>query len=89
MHVHSAAMGLNAMVAYAAVNERAAAAQRAAEVRKRLLKAAQATNCDASQEETLLIGRWLNSSHPDQQQGQGSPAAGYRSAAEGEDSTFA
>jgi hypothetical protein len=61
MHIHPAAMGLHSISTYAAAeNERAAAAKRAAEVRKRLLKAAQTANTNASPEETLLLGRWLN-----------------------------
>ena len=84
MHVHPAAIGLHPIDAYAAGNERTAAAQQAAEVRKRLLKAAQSANAGASPEETLLIGRWL-----DQPQREVLPADGYHPAAEGEDSDFA
>jgi len=84
MHVHPAAIGLQPIGIYAADNERAAAAQQAAEVRKRLKKASQSANAGASQEETLLIGRWL-----DQPQSEVLPVDGYRPAAEGEDSDFA
>jgi len=83
MHVHPAAIGLHPISAYAAGNERTAAAQRAAEVRKRLLKAAQSANVGASPEEALLIGRWLD--HP---QREAPPAGGYRAPAESEDSNF-
>jgi len=90
MHVHSSAVGLDPMSSYAAANERAAAAQRAAEVRKRLLRAAQNAGAGAGPEASFLIGRWLNhTSPPDQPQGQLSPASGYPPAAEGDDSHFA
>jgi hypothetical protein len=81
MHIHSAAIG--PISTYAAVNQRAAAAQRAAEVRKRLLKAAQTAISDASSEEILLVGRWLDSS-PGQ-----APQAGACRPPGGDDPDFA
>jgi hypothetical protein len=83
MHIHAAAIGRDSSNTYAAANQATAAAQRAAEVRKRLLKAAQGADTSASPEESLLISRWLG-----QPQNEGSPAGDYRSAAEGEDSDF-
>jgi hypothetical protein len=41
MHIHPAAVGLNSNNTYGLANERAASSQRAAEVRKKLLKAGQ------------------------------------------------
>jgi len=47
----------------AAQGERAAAAQRAAEVRKRLLKSGSEIEGAATPEESLLIGQWMDSRH--------------------------
>ena len=82
MHIHSAAMGLQPTSIYVAGNERAAAAQRAAEVRKRLLKSAQKVDEEAAADPdaTLLIGQWLDSRHS-----QVLPGDQYHAAAEGED----
>ena len=61
MHIHS--MGVNPAGFYAASEgERAANAQRAAEVRKKLLKSAAQIE-DATPEETLLISQWLDGRH--------------------------
>jgi hypothetical protein len=57
MHIRSASIEPHPMSITAAGSEHAAAAQRAAEARKRLLKAAQSAG---SPEEMLLIGRWLD-----------------------------
>jgi hypothetical protein len=83
MHIHPAAIGLHSINTYAAGNERAAVAQRTAEVRKKLLKSARSIETDASPEETLLIGQWLDSRHS-----QVLPADEYHSAAEGKDPDF-
>jgi hypothetical protein len=57
-------MNINAANFYSVGNgERAAAAQRAAEVRKKLLKSASSLEGEASPEESLLIGQWLDSRH--------------------------
>jgi hypothetical protein len=64
MHIHGNSMNVNAANLYsAAQGERAAAAQRAAEVRKKLLKSAAGIESGSSPEETLLIGHWLDSRH--------------------------
>jgi hypothetical protein len=55
-------MSVNAANLYsAAQGERAAAARRAAEVRKKLLQGAAGAEGESSPEETLLIGQWLGS----------------------------
>jgi len=87
MHIHSGSIGLHPGT-YAAANERAAASQRAAEVRKRLLKAGQSPNADATPEETLLISRWLGQPQPGESQpappqSQAQAAGSHRSPAEG------
>jgi hypothetical protein len=57
-------MAVNAANFYAAgQNEKTADSQRAAEVRRRLLKGAAQIDAAASPEETLLIGQWMDSRH--------------------------
>ena len=81
MHVHPAAVGLHDINTYALANERAANA-RAAEVRKRLLKAGQSDDpeVNADPDAMLLVGQWLDSRHS-----QVPPGDEYHSAAEGKD----
>ena len=63
MHIHGNSMAVNAANFYSATQEeRAAAAQRAASVRKKLIRSASALDM-ASPEETLLIGQWMDSQH--------------------------
>ncbi len=85
MHVHPAAIGQHPLSAYAAGNERAMAAQRAAEVRKRLLKSAQGIDEEAASDPdtVLLIGQWLDSRHS-----QVLPADEYQAAESGNDPDF-
>jgi hypothetical protein len=90
MHIHLSGMGMQG--AYGAGNgERAAAAERAAETRKKLLKAGQnagATGAgavaDADEDASLMIGQWTDSRHSEVM-----PAAQYHDAAEGDDPDFA
>ncbi len=65
MHVHPAAIGQHPLSAYAAGNQRATAAERAAEARKRLLKTAQSIDEEAASDPdaVLLIDQWLDSRH--------------------------
>jgi hypothetical protein len=64
MHIHGNSMSVNAANLYSAAHgERAAAAQRAVEVRKKLLKSAAGIEAGATPEETLLIGQWLDGRH--------------------------
>ena len=83
MHIHRAAIGLQPIDTYAAGNARAAAAQQAADARKRLRKALQGANAGASEEETLLIGQWLN-----EPESEAPPGDGYGLADEGEEFDF-
>jgi len=80
MHVHPAAVGLQSINTYALANERTATAQRAAEVRKRLLKSAQFIEAEPDPDATALIGQWLDSRHS-----QVLPGDEYHAAAEGKD----
>ncbi|MGD0829561.1 MAG: hypothetical protein ABR907_01375 [Terracidiphilus sp.] len=64
MHIHGNSMNFNAASFYSAgQNEKAAATERAAQVRKKLLKGAFQIEDAGSPEETLLIGHWLDSRH--------------------------
>ena len=84
MHVHPAAVGLHSINTYAAGNDHsAAAAQRAAEVRKRLLKSAASVDADTDPNATLLVGQWLDSRHS-----QVLPQDEYHTAAAGKDPNF-
>jgi len=84
MHIHPAAVGLHSINTYAAGNDRsAAAAQRAAEVRKRLLTSAQSVEPDTDPDATLLVGQWIDSRHS-----QVLPQDEYHSAASGKDPDF-
>jgi len=83
MHIHPSAIGLHPSDISAAGIERAAAAQRATEVRKRLLKAGQSTAPSATPEENLLIGQWLDGRHSQVLSGDG-----YHSVSQGEDRDF-
>ncbi len=83
MHIHGAMMNVQGANFYAAgVQDGAAAAARAAEVRKRLLKSAERLEGEGTPEE-LLIGQWL-----DAQSGPGSDEDEYRGAASGKDPDF-
>ncbi|MGB8030693.1 MAG: hypothetical protein WCF30_13650 [Terracidiphilus sp.] len=83
MHIHPSAIGLRSINTSAAGNERAAAAQGAVEVRKRLLKAAQSAAAAPTPEENLMIGQWLDSRHS-----QVLPGDTYHAASQGEDPDF-
>ena len=82
MHIHPTGVGLHAINTYALANERAANAQRAAEIRKKLLKAAQSDDLDVNTDPdaTLLVGQWLDSRHSRVLSGDE-----YHAAAEGKD----
>jgi hypothetical protein len=84
MHIHGSQMNVNAANLYSVGNgEKSAAAQRAADVRKKLLKSAQSVENSVDPEENLLIGHWLDSAnHPSQGEDE------YRTADAGKDSDF-
>jgi hypothetical protein len=83
MHIHPVAVGLDPINTSAAGSERASEAQRAAEVRKRLLKSAQSIESGTDPGATLLIGQWLDSRHS-----QVLPQDEYQTAASGKDPDF-
>ena len=81
MHIHGSIQNIQNIQGanFNSISSRNAAAERAAEVRKRLLKST-ATIDGQSPDESQLIGHWLDARHSQvQSQGQ------YRDAATGED----
>jgi hypothetical protein len=70
MHIHGNQLNLNTINPYSEAAEKALAAQRAAEVRKKLLKDASDIEGISSPEESTLLGLWMASGHG---QAQGDP----------------
>jgi hypothetical protein len=63
MHIHGSQMNMNSIrLSSAGAAEKAAAAQRAADVRKKLMKSASDIEGVSSPEEAFMIGHWMNSS---------------------------
>jgi hypothetical protein len=83
MHIHGNQWNLNAVNPYSAAAENAAARQRAAETRKKLLKSAAEIEGAATPEETLLNGQWLDSRHSQVQSGEQ-----YNNSVSGKDPDF-
>jgi hypothetical protein len=95
MHIHGSQMNLNAINPYSAAAEKAAAAQRAADVRKKLLKSASGLEGADCPDETLILGHWLDSGQGmasrqgmDSRQNHAQGNLDYRTAAAGKNSDF-
>jgi hypothetical protein len=63
MHIHGNQMNLTAINPYFAAAERAASAQKAADVRKRLMKSAGDIEGVSSPGETFMVGRMTDPTH--------------------------
>jgi len=64
MHIHGAGMNLNAADLHSAgAAQSAAAAQRAAETRKKLARSAQEIDSTSTPEQGFLVGQWMDSRH--------------------------
>jgi len=88
MHIHGNFMNAQSVGLNTALNsERAAAAQRAAETRRKLLKKAQDLNGGASSEETLLVGERLDG-RPSEADSEILPGDEYHPGSPGRDSEF-
>jgi hypothetical protein len=61
MHILRSQISIHAVNPYSAAAEKAVAAQRAAAVRKKLLKSAREIEGASPTEEALMIGRWMDS----------------------------
>ena len=84
MHIHGNSMNINAASLYSsAQNEKTAAAQRAAEVRKKLLRSASDIEGASSPEEAFMIGQWMDGRHSQVQS-----EDEYHAGASGRDSDF-
>ncbi len=84
MHIHGNSMNVNAANLYSVGNaEKLAAAQRATEVRKKLLKSAAGIDEAGAPEEAFMIGRWL-SENPKQPEDN----AEYHASSYGKESDF-
>ena len=59
MHIHGNQMNLNAVNPYSAAAEKAAAAQKAADVRKKLMNSASPIEGISSPDEALMVGKWM------------------------------
>ena len=76
MHIHASQMNMNATSLYSAAGaEKAAAAQRAADIRRKLMKSASDIEGVPSPDEAFMIGQWMDSRHsqvesPDQNNAQ-------------------
>jgi len=82
MHIHGNSMNMNAANSYSVAGaEKAAVAERAAAVRKKLLKGAASVDEVASPEESLMIGKWLSGS-------QSESDGEYHTSSSGKDSDF-
>ncbi|MDR3751237.1 MAG: hypothetical protein P4K94_07090 [Terracidiphilus sp.] len=83
MHIHGNSMGIQAASFYSAAQGEKTAAERAAEVRKRLLKHAAGMDTEDQSEETPSFGQWLDLQHTRLTSGEE-----YNNAASGKDSDF-
>jgi hypothetical protein len=64
MHIHGSGMSPHVAGLYSAAGaEKAAAEQRAAEIRKKLMTSAQQAGAASFPEEAFLIGQWTDSRH--------------------------
>jgi hypothetical protein len=95
MHIHGNSMSINAADFYSAAQGRAVTAERAAEVRKKLLKSASEIEGAAIPDESLQISCWMDSRHsPVQGQVQSQPRSQdegpqpYHASTAGKDSDF-
>jgi hypothetical protein len=61
MHIQQSQLNIHPVNPYSAAAEKALAAQRAAAVRKKLLKSAKEIEGASPAEEALMIGRWMDS----------------------------
>ena len=59
MHIHSNSMNFNALDSYSVIEQKAAA-QRAADVRKKLMQNAQNINGELTPEANLMVDRWTD-----------------------------
>ena len=61
MHIHASQINMNPVNPYSAAAEKAIAAQRAANIRKKLMKSASDIEGVSSPDEAYMIGQWMDS----------------------------
>jgi hypothetical protein len=61
MHIHASQINMNPVNPYSAAAEKAIAAQRAANIRKKLMKSTANLKGASSADEAFMIGRWMDS----------------------------
>ncbi len=83
MHIHANMRDFNAVNPYSAAAEKAAAAQRAADGRKKLVKSASDLEGISSADEAYMVGHWLEPRQTPPQDD-----VEYHTAAAGKDSDF-
>jgi hypothetical protein len=83
MRTHGNQANLNPINPYSAAAEKATAAQRAADVRKKLLNGAGTVDGSASHNEASIIGKWMNANNS-----QAQVDVEYHTASAGRDSDF-
>jgi hypothetical protein len=83
MHIHPSQMNLDAINPWSAAAEKAAAVQRSADVRKKLMKSASDIEGIASPDEVFMVGHWMDSAPNRSQQD-----VEYHSSTSGKDSDF-
>ncbi len=83
MHIHGNQMNLNAVNPYSAAAEQAAAAQRAANVRKKLMKSASDIEGVSSPDEAFMVGHWMDAT-----QSRPQDEVVYHTSTAGKDSDF-
>jgi hypothetical protein len=67
MHIHSSQMNLEALNPYSAAAEKAAAAKRAEDVRKKLMKSATDIEGISGPDEAYLVSQWMDPLQSQQQ----------------------
>lgn len=83
MRIRGNQINPNAVNPWCAAAEKAAAVQRAADIRKKLMKNARDIESIAGPDEAFMVGHWLDSSQSPPQQD-----VEYRTATAGKDSDF-
>jgi hypothetical protein len=85
MHIHGTPLNVSAASFQSSEMEERAAARRAAEARKRLLKAGESAAAEATPEETLLISQWMDGSAMDSRHSEVLTGDEYHTANNGRD----
>jgi len=83
MRTHGNQANLNTINPYSAAAEKATAAQRATDVRRKLLKSASGIEGTPSPEEALMVGKWMGATNS-----QAQVDVEYHTAGAGRDSDF-